>query len=1038
MSLLRSFQNRPISVVMCFLAITILGGIAYSRLPVSLLPDIPIPEITLRVQADDLSASEVDQYVAAPLREQLMQVNGLVDLLSESKDGGAEIRLKFRHGTNTNLSFIEVNERVDGVMSTLPKSTHRPNIIQASASDIPVFYLNLTLSGVRPFEEQEEHSFLELSGFSETVVKRALEQLPSIAFADITGVLHEEVAVTPDPDKLSLYGVTHEDITRVLKENDINPGSLTVHRGYYIYNVRFAGKIEDVEDVRSIRLVKEGRIFELKDVADIRIRTAPANGLSLLNGKPCITMALIKQPDATVKSLKAETEALLEDLQHQYPEVDFTINRNQTELLDYSITSLQENLLIGLLLVFIVTLIFLGSVRSLLVISLSVVVALVGTFLFGYLFGQSLNIISLAGLVLAVGMMIDSAIVVTELITQYRSDGYSLEDACVYGTEEVVSPLLSSTLTTIAVFLPLIFMSGIAGALFFAQAFMVSVGLLLSYATGILLLPVMYRLLYKMPDRPGWMAGVLARVNVAGNKLLFRLYDLGTSWVFSHKKIVIGGVVLSFILTVVMFVGIPKRQLPDLHYTEALISVTWNESINLQENKRRTNTLTQRALPYTTETASYVGEQLFMLEGKEPKDPFSTMLYLRSESSDALQRAVEQVRNTVREQYPNASISLAPPGNVLDKIFDVEQPQLLVRLQPDPTRGAEVTSTEIQEVVSDVEKATGSQVHPIPFKRQYILSLKSENLSTYGVTSQEVTHAIHTALGGTEVTTIKGYGTFMPVIVKSPQVSLSKLLKQSYISTQTPDGKSLQIPLRVLVDLSESEDLSIINAGLTGRYIPITFDRKVDPEESARRIVKTLSENHDSWGASFAGSHYESESMVHELLMVLLVSLVLMFFILSAQFESFVQPVIVMLEIPIDIGLTLVVMWICGMTLDLMSGIGLIVSTGVIINDSIIKISMINDLRGKMPLMDAIHKGGKRRLRSIIMTSATTILAVIPLLFSFDTGSELQKPLAFAMISTMTIGVLVSLFVVPLVYGLVYRKKGESLTFEPSESDIQP
>ena len=457
--MIKFLLQRPVAVLMVFLACAIIGIITYATLPVSLLPDIAIPEITVQVTGDNMSARELENTAVKPVRRQLMQTGKLRDIRSETRDGSAIIRLKFDYGTNTDLAFIEVNEKIDAAMNNLPRDFRRPRVIKASATDIPVFYLNLTLKDDKPYTVTDEQKFLDLSEFADNVVKRRIEQLSEVAMADMTGLMHRHVQIIPDIDKLKSASINLNDIERTLSANNIEPGSMIVRDGYYEYNIKFSSLLRTPDDVRNIYLRKDERIFQLKDLAKINVVRQAETGLSLINGKRAVTIGIIKQADETMKNLKKSLGETITDLERSYPDVEFTINRNQTELLDYTISNLKQNLSLGFLLVFIVALLFLGDAQSPIVIGISMVTALVTSFIFFYLFGESLNIISLSGLILALGMMIDSSIIVTDIISQYRMQGCSLEDACIRGTNEVITPILSSTFTTIAVFVPLVFMS---------------------------------------------------------------------------------------------------------------------------------------------------------------------------------------------------------------------------------------------------------------------------------------------------------------------------------------------------------------------------------------------------------------------------------------------------------------------------------------------------------------------------------------------------------------------------------------------------
>jgi multidrug efflux pump subunit AcrB len=385
--MIKAVLQRPVSILMLFLACVILGIITYFTLPVSLLPDIAIPEITVQVTGENTSARELENTAVKPIRRQLMQVGKLRDIKSETRDGYAIIRLKFDYGTNTDLAFIEVNEKIDAAMNSLPRDFRRPRVIKASATDLPVFYLNLSLKDDVPYEQTDEQKFLALSEFADNVVKRRIEQLPEVAMADMTGLMYKHLQLVPDFNKMESASITLNDIENVLSANNIEPGSMTVRDGYYEYNIKFSSLLRTPEDVRNIYLEKDGRIFQLKDLAKIDVVRQSETGMSMVNGKRAVTIGIIKQADETIKNLRKSLDATLKDLEKSYPDIEYTVNRNQTELLDYTISNLQQNLLLGFLLVFMVAILFLGDARSPFIIGISMTTALITTFIFFFIFG---------------------------------------------------------------------------------------------------------------------------------------------------------------------------------------------------------------------------------------------------------------------------------------------------------------------------------------------------------------------------------------------------------------------------------------------------------------------------------------------------------------------------------------------------------------------------------------------------------------------------------------------------------------------------
>lgn len=1097
--MIKFLLRRPIAVFMAFTACFIIGIVTYRTLPVSLLPDIAIPEITVQVTGENTSARELENTVMRTLRSQLMQVGRLEDLRSETRDGIGLIRLRFEYGTNTDLAFIEVNEKTDAAMSYLPRNTQRPKVIKASATDIPVLYLNLTATsdGLQATSSSSEwHSspvarssslsidFLSLSDFAENVVRRRIEQLPEVAMVDISGLAHQQVQIVPDLTRMEAMGIGVGTIESALASSNVEPGSMTVRDGYYEYNIRFSTIVRTVEDVKRIPIRHEGRIMTLGELADVRMTPMEETGMTTYNGKRAVSLAIIKQADENMDKMKSALNGAIWSLKQTNPHIQFDIIRNQTELLDYTLTNLQQNLALGFLFILIVASLFMGGVRSPLVIGVCMVVALVISFIFFYLFGMSLNIISLSGLILAEGMMIDNAIIVTENITQYRDKGCAVEEACQLGTEEVITPMLSSSLTTIAVFIPLMFISGIAGAIFMDEAFAVTVGLVASYITGIILLPVLYKIVFGLKLRfkvQGLKFKVQGSKSSSTHQLvnLSTIYDHGINWVFSHKGITWGMVILSIPLCVVMFYLMPKERMPETSRTELAVRIDWNENIHVEENRRRTDELEgflrrkrptpnpslkgreqeQKPLPSgggleeaLIESQAHIGTRQYLLE-REQTSTTESDLYLHTATADEPALLQSDISQWMQTHYPRATVRFYTPENVFEKVFDTNEPDLVVEIYHKNKEQLQVVE-QLQSLQKTIDEAINESSEGLAVQEQIELTIDRERLILYGVSYDEILRTLKTALRENKVATLRSYQNYLPISISGREQTLDEILTYTMVEIpSTVRGERQKVPLKSFITTFPSKGLKTITAGMAGEYVPLTYADTKQAEKIVERVkemfrphpslpregVDTSADDRnvsinnkkedihlpslaEGWSSSFSGAFFTSHRMIDELTVVLFISLLLMYFILAAQFESFLQPLIVLAEIPIDLGFALVVMEICGVSLNLMSAIGIVVSCGIIINDSILKLDMINVLRKEgVPLMEAIHTAGTRRLRSIIMTSLTTILAMVPLLFTHDLGSELQTPLAIAMIATMSVGTLVSLFVIPLVYWGIYR-----------------
>ena len=457
--------KRPIAVTMSLIAILVLGILAINLLPVSLMPEVKIPQVTVQVTAENLSARELDATIIKPLRNQLTQLSHLTDIRTETRDGRGNIFMEFEHGSDIDFIFIEVNEKID--RTNLPRDIERPRTIKANATDIPAFYMNLTLKESTGSAAGDMREFVGLSKFALAVISKRIEQIPEVAMVDISGQTLSELLIIPDHFKLKALGLQPSDLEEAIKNNNINLGNLTIRDGEYQYNIRFSSTLTNKQDIENVYCKVNDRLYQLKELATVKEEPQKQTGSVLSDGKPALTMAIIKQADARMADLKEEITQLTEVFRKDYPHIDFVMTRDQTALLDYSIDNLTQNLLAGIFLACFIIFFFMQDFRSPLLITITIPIALIVSMLFMYMAGISINIISLSGIVLGVGMMVDNSIIVIDNITQRWDKGEPLRTATIRGTNEVFTPMLSSVLTTCAVFIPLIFMSGISGALFY-------------------------------------------------------------------------------------------------------------------------------------------------------------------------------------------------------------------------------------------------------------------------------------------------------------------------------------------------------------------------------------------------------------------------------------------------------------------------------------------------------------------------------------------------------------------------------------------
>ncbi|MDY0202107.1 MAG: efflux RND transporter permease subunit [Tenuifilaceae bacterium] len=1003
--------NRPIAVLMTFFALLLLGIFSSFLLPISLLPNINIPEITLKINYPGKPAVEMEQTVVSQLRMQLQQIPGLEDMQSEARDGEATIKLKFDYGVNIDFIFVEVNEKVDMAMADLPREVPRPRVIKASASDLPVFNINLHYADTTNLTAER---MLELSQLASKVIRKRVEQLPEVALADITGTTSPELVIEPNQGKLKALGLGSDDIQFALTQSMFQLGSIRLREGHLVFDVIIEQNVTQPSDIQDIPINAGGRVFSLSELATISLKPADAQGAFLYNGLPAICMPVVKHSNARMSDLKNAVSSLVKKLQTDYPELTIAISHDQTEILDYSIVNLRNSLIAGVLLAISIMFLFLGEYRNPILMGITIPVSLIVGMMFFYLTGLSVNIVSLSGLILGVGMMIDNSIVVIDNITQWRARGIALEDAVTKGTNEVIRPLLSSMLTTIAVFVPLVFLSGLSGAMFHDQALSISIGLSVSFFVSITLLPTVYYHLNlkgaaKWKPKPGIIS-------------LEQSYEAGFKFIFRRRKLSLLVCIVLIALIPLLFKTIEKRQMPELTRVETIANISWGNNVSVDENIKRCSQLLSTIKSKLDESAFFIGQQQLLLARGMDMGESDASLYLRFNRSTSVDNINHLVETWVTTHYPNATLGFAFAESAFERVFPAPDADLVVKVIGN--KGELMPSTKtINGIVTQLQQQFPQiSIETVPQQLQLHLMLNPEALTLYNISIAEVKQTLEVAMQNNHVGQLAYEQQVLPIIFGDEPQRLQQMLDQITVM----NSQKVEIPIRTVIHQTEQSGFRSIFGDFSNAFIPLKLNGTDLDINNAHKYLHEINHNNQSFNLSFSGDLFSSKKMVWELIGVLSVSILLLYFILAAQFESLLQPLIVLIELPIDIAGALAIVWLFGGTLNLMTMIGLVVMGGIVVNDSILKIDTINRLRKDgLGIMEAISEGGKRRLKPIVMTSATTILALVPILIGHDLGSELQQPLAVATIGGMVIGTLVSLYFVPLIYWWLYQKQAK-------------
>lgn len=1004
--MIRKLIKRPVAVSMVLFAVAVLGAVSIKLIPVSLMPDVDIPQITVQVKVDGSSAREMDEYLQ-PLRRQLMQIPSLTDIRSQSESGVGIIRLSFDYGADIDFIFVEVNERIDRAMSSLPEGAERPKALKSSATDIPAFFVNMTV--------RDTSRTMELSRLASSVISKRIEQIPEVAMVDLSGLVFPEILIIPDIDRLTAIGVTPERLSEAIEANNIRLGNLSIRDGQYHWNIRFNSEINSKDDIENIRLNIGGRVYRFSELAEVIEQPASEDCLIRSDGSRAVSMAIIKQSDARMNTLQDELNDRIEEFRDDYPGVEFTVTRDQTELLRYTIENLEQNLYAGIILASIVILLFMRNFRFSLLIIPTIVVSLLTSMLALFLMGISINIISLAGLILSVGMMVDNSIIVIDNITQRWERGDTLEDAVAIGSGEVFAPMLSSILTNCAVFVPLVFLSGIAGEIFFDQAVAITVGLFSSLLFAVLVVPVYYYAMYRRRGRK------------MDNKYLARIdrflelgpsYEKALKWTFRHQGIVLTLMAVSIPLSVLLFMELDKSTFPPVTKSDIVLNVDWNSPVTITENDRRSTTLVEAVKPHTAQVTQMCGTQQFLMPHTRDMSQSEAQIYFRAHTAEGLDSLMNEAAAFLREHYPDASFNFTDAGNLFTLMFSSDGSKLTVQISgrdgrtPEPDRLNTILS-EISEAAPDV------YISPVSWQEQIMLVLDIEKMSLYNISYSEVLSTLRKRTREDNIFSITTGDYSIPVVVGDENRSADLLSG----SIRNQDGAD--IPLNAFITEGRSRDLKTIVSGMSGNFYPLELDIPDSQVPEVMAAARDISIEDGTWDVAFSGSYFSSRETIRELMMIAVVAILLLYLILAAQFESIIQPLIILSEIVVDIFGALLLLWICGGGINAMSMIGIVVMSGIVINDSILKVDTINRLRKEngYGLLRAIMTGGSRRLNPILMTTLTTVLAMVPFLTRGDMGSDLQYPMSIVMIGGMIVGLIVSIFGIPLIYYRIYRKK---------------
>ncbi|MFA8449106.1 MAG: efflux RND transporter permease subunit [Bacteroidales bacterium] len=1013
--MVRFLIHRPIAVFMVVLALTCFGVVAWFKIPLSLMPNIDIPEIGVYFNLPGKSAPQIERQVLQSLRKSLQQVDNINSVESKAKNEAAIVKLRLSYDADVQRVYFEINEQIDQMMSLFPKDITRPLVVKASTNDIPTFYVDV-FSKSR--QGKSVYSLSDLSVLAEKVVKPYFEQLKEIGFVDIGGASFSEIRIQLKQPQCDVLGINETDLLSILREEHEMASDILLQEGMFKYILHFGATLNSIDQIKKMWIsLPQGRKCQIGDIAELEKHSLPPKGFYFADNNPAILLAVSKQADARMEDLSQNIGATLSTLQQLYPDLQFRVNRDQSTLLKYSISSLLQSLLLGIILSLLISFVFIKRWRESLIILISIPVSLIIVLFCFYFLDFSLNILSLSGLILGLGMMIDNSIIVVENIGQYVKKGINLEESCVVGSEEMIKPLLSSMLTTCSVFFPLIFLNDLTGAIFLEQAIAIGLSLAISYLFSILVLPVLYFNFYK--GKNNFLSAYCSKSQE--DSRLDKIYFLSVKKLFCFPRLAILGFISLIFIGIFLFFFVPRSGLPEFRDKDVVVKIKWNQSISLQENQKRVKNLFNAIPDLNIRWHIQCGESGLKFQKKLFHEAEYCSVYVDTHSFDELGVFSNEFTKQMKKAYPEASLDFSRPKRSFEQIFAQSKDFLTFRFYPNPKDKMHIGKEDYVKGVLDSLSLLKTN-YKLERKPCLHLVINRKKLLLYDISYNKMLEILERNIGCTYDMIIPSEGNYMPLRIKKE----SEYFFESFNNLKVSNATGELFSIKEFIKTSYKEDQKQVCGDIRGVYYDFPLnDSKV---EEVQEKVTTLKKNRPRWTCLLTGSYYDDQEMFEQFSLILLLGVFILYFILAAQFESFLQPLIVLIEIFFDLCAIFMLLIISGQSLNLMSGIGIVVVSGIIINDSILKMDTMNRLRRKgVSVEQAIHIAGKLRLRPILMTSLTTILALIPLFFSSGLGADLQKPMAIVIVGGMLLGTLISLYFIPLAYFLIYSSKNKRI-----------
>lgn len=1003
--------ERPVTVIMAMLALVILGAVSLTKLTLDLYPELNFPIAVVATSYDGAAPKEVENLVTRPLEEVMGTVPGVKRIMSNSAPSASQVIMEFEFGTDMDFATLNMREKVDMIREMLPDDVNDPRVIKLDPGAFPVMWLGLGGDDVT-----------EIKRIADEELVPAIERVAGVASVNVVGGKTREIQVQADPIKLQAYGLTVNQVMQAIQGENLAGTVGTVEKGRQNLLLRVDNQFSSIEDIKKLTVnLPSGGSVPLQEIAEVSDTFKKSTMLSYLDGKPGVTLEILKQTGANTVQVSQKVNKVLEDFKPKLPpSMEIKEIFDQASFITSSISNMRNSMIIGGFFSILVLYAFLGSFRSTFVIALAMPIAIIGTFTMLFFAGETLNVLTLGGLALGVGMMVDSGIVVLESIFRYRQNGYSLIEAAKKGTEEVGMAVVASALTTVAVFLPIVFVEGIAAMFFKPMALAVSFSLIASLVAAITLVPMLSsNLLHKVEVGE---EGMVRMQNVVARSLtkLNAQYGRLLRWALGRRKTVIFGTLGALILSLGLIPLIGAEFTPPMDQGIITINVELPTGSQLAETGEAVAKIEEVAgnIPEVVMVSSSVGSPGGVNFNQMATEEFA-QLFIRLLPVSQRERGIDEIVAEIRagtEKIPGADIKVdsmesgGAPNAALEVSILGDDLETLREL-------GDIVAEEVRKVPGAVEVETSFG----DGRPEMEIVVDRDKASYYGIGTGQVLSTIRTAFQGQVATRMKTGDNEIDVTVILPEEYREHMENLHEVMVSSPSG--VIVPLTEIAEWTEEKSPDLIKRRNQSREVMISGDIQ---GRDLNSVIKDIKErlSHISipsgYTIEYGGLSKEMAESFSSLTIALLLAVILVYMIMASQFESLLYPFIIMFSLPPTLIGVIFGLAVTGRSLSVNAFIGMIILAGIVVNNAIVLVDYINQLRKKgLSRFEAIVQAGPVRLRPILMTTLTTVLGLVPLAIGIGEGAEAQAPLATVVVFGLTFSTLITLVLVPVVYTML-------------------